>query len=79
MADVEDEAEGYQYPYQYGEEQGQTVAVALCPELLPLFRVVLLHDHSTQEGRNEHHRQQPRDGIGIPVECPSRQQLLHER
>ena len=54
------------------------VAVALGPQFLPLFRAVLLHHHGTQERCYEQHRKYTRDSVGIPVQCPSGQQLLHE-
>ena len=67
IADVEDERRRYEQTHKNGDKQRQTVGTALVPERAELLRMVLLHNHSTQEGRNEDHGEKSADAVGPPV------------
>ena len=71
IADVEDKANGDDYAYQDGEQQWQTVAIALGPQGFPLLAAILLHNHGAQEGGDECHGKHARDGVGIPMQLPT--------
>ena len=78
MTDIENEAHRYHATHQDGEQQGQSVLVALSPQGPELQTAVLLHHHGAQERRYQYDGQHTRDGVGIPVQFPSRQQLSHK-
>ena len=79
VADEEDEGHGYEDAYQNGEQQGQTVAVALVPQRFPFFRAVFLHDHSPQEWRYKQYCQQADNDISPYEQGVARQQFVYKR
>ena len=63
LTDVEHVGDTNEASYQDGGHQRRTVAVALCPQGLPLLAVVLLHNHGPQEGGNEEDGEQAYDEL----------------
>ena len=73
VADIEDKSHRYEHTHHDGKRQRNTIAITLGPQRLPLLAVVLLHHHGAQERCNEEDGEQTSDGVGIPMELPTRQ------
>ena len=78
IADIEYKSHRYKHTHHHGKCQRNTIAITLGPQRLPLLAVVLLHHHGAQERCNEEDGEQTSDGVGIPMELPTRQQLTGE-
>lgn len=78
VTDVEHEGYCQQGTHQDGEQERETVAPVLLPQGLELLAAILLHDHCTEERRDEENGEQTRDGITHPLELAPRGQVLHE-